>query len=214
MREMGYVIARKHAAIAGHRAHPRLWPAIGAEPGRHGGARLACRHCHDPRLWLRHDGYPDRALAVLRRGQARRDALLWNRRCLTPSIEFRQQPPHGHCDPTPPQGAGDREHIHHAVGRLPPGGANLAAGRCRKESGSGDPGIPALSQARWHGRARPADSSLFRRPWLCLRAGRYARWRRVRRAPRGRVPAAGAGRLPGGDALDRELSPGAPASSA
>ena len=89
------------------------------------------------------------------------------------------------------------------VGRLPPGGAHLAARRCGAEAGARDPGISALSQARRHDGARSSDPPLFRRQWLCLPPGRHARLGRIRRAAARRISEAGAGRLPGGHGLDR-----------
>ena len=78
MREMGYRVARKHAerlrglALLLAFAAPRRPPAPVAPAGRRR-ARHAARRGVD-------GGRPhDRALAVLRRGRARRHALLWRR---------------------------------------------------------------------------------------------------------------------------------------
>ena len=79
----------------------------------------------------------------------------------------------------------------------------LAAGRCRGAPGSRDPRVHPLLQARWHFRPRRGDAPLARGPRLLRDPGGHARERRVRRAPRRRVPRAGAGRRGRGDRLAR-----------
>src|SRR6516165_4445504 len=103
------------------------------------------------------------------------------------------------CGDVSPQRARHRAHVDTVERRYDVGGPHLAAGRCRTEPGSCDPGISPLPQTRWDLRARRADASVSRRPRLRRRSRRSSRLRRVEWLAVRRVRKTRAGRWRRGD---------------
>ena len=100
----------------------------------------------------------------------------------------------------------DRALLDPDVGRHAAGRTNLAARRRRGQTGTGDPGVHPLPQARRDQRARRNHPSLLRRPRLCRGAHRHPRLGRLRGAAAGRVPEAGPRRRARGARLDRRAA--------
>ena len=106
----------------------------------------------------------------------------------------------------PPPDPDDREHVHPACRTA----RKLAARIWLPADAEPNPcprswNIFPIASATARPSATP-HPSLFRRPWLCLRARRHARLRRIRRAAARRISEAGAGRCAGGHGLDRRAA--------
>ena len=105
------------------------------------------------------------------------------------------------CHDLPQSCAGHRAHVDTVERRYDAGGPHLVAGGCRTESGSCNPGVSPVSQARRHLRTGRADSSVSGRSRLRRRSRRPSRQRRIDGLAVRRVRQAGTRRWRGGDRL-------------